>query len=82
MTVRLRPYGPVLPVRFWTTPDEDYNVRLWAKNLTNLHYVVAGNNYYFFGDTKAEYANPVNRDVDPALYGPPRTFGVTFDYHM
>jgi len=57
-----------------------WTLQLWAKNLTNKLYVLSGQNYYFFADTKAEFANPANRDQDAVTYAPPRTFGATFDY--
>jgi iron complex outermembrane receptor protein len=46
----------------WDAPAKDWNVRLWAKNLTNKAY------------TTAEYSQS---NGDYAIYAPPRTYGIT-----
>jgi iron complex outermembrane receptor protein len=47
----------------WTSPDEDYSVQGWVKNLSNVAY------------TEGQYSQG---NGDYAIYAPPRTYGVTF----
>jgi iron complex outermembrane receptor protein len=59
----------------------DWDLQLWGKNLTDKNYVVFANNYYFFADTKADFAAGIT-DVDRVIFAPPRTFGVTLNYRF
>ncbi len=56
------PYTVVNMSAAWDSPDDDYSVQLWAKNLTNEVY------------TQAQYSQG---NGDYAIYAPPRTYGVT-----
>ena len=51
----------------WTSSNDKWNVRLWAKNLNDAHYYIQ---YAFYSQTAT---------ASPA---PPRTFGITLDYKL
>ena len=59
----------------------NWDVQVWGKNLLDKDYVVLASNYFFFAVTKTEFFAGFN-DVSRALFGPPRTYGVTLNYRF
>jgi iron complex outermembrane receptor protein len=56
-----------------------WRLQLWGKNLTNVWYMAAPSNYYFYFLTTAEFAAGL-REVDRGVINPPRQVGATFTY--
>ncbi|HUA25001.1 MAG TPA: TonB-dependent receptor [Steroidobacteraceae bacterium] len=60
-------YGLVNASSEWESAANEYSVRLWAKNLTNVQYTTA-----MYTQSNGDYAE----------YAPPRTFGVTLSHRF
>ncbi|HSW06694.1 TonB-dependent receptor [Aquabacterium sp.] len=61
----------------------NWDVRLWARNLTNRTYATNGLNYYFYNMTVAEaVAAGASADSERLSIAAPRSVGVTFTYHF
>jgi iron complex outermembrane receptor protein len=60
----------------WTSKNDRWEVALWGKNITNLHYAVFAQSAGIFIVTHAELADPTKYlyEIQP---GPYRSFGVT-----
>lgn len=60
----------------WTSDDGRWEVELWGKNVTNLHYAIYAQSASVYVDTPAEFFNGSNwfYEIQP---GPYRSFGVT-----
>jgi iron complex outermembrane receptor protein len=58
-----------------------WRLQLWGKNLTNVWYMAAPSNYYFYFLTTAEFAAGL-REVDRGVINPPRQVGATFTYRF
>jgi iron complex outermembrane receptor protein len=61
------PYSLLNAQAEWDSPDTNYSIRLWCKNMTDEAYLTAL-------DSQA--------NGDYAIYAPPRTFGVTGTYRF
>jgi iron complex outermembrane receptor protein len=65
----------------WTSNDDRWEVLLWGKNVTNLHYAVFAQSAEVYIATHAEFFDPSKYlyEIQP---GPYRSFGVTFRAHF
>jgi hypothetical protein len=60
----------------WTSNDDRWEVLLWGKNITNLHYAVYAQSAEVFIANRAEFFDPTKYlyEIQP---GPYRSYGVT-----
>jgi iron complex outermembrane receptor protein len=61
-------YTKVNALAHWSTSDGRYGVSLWGRNLTN--------------EKSFTYAGTLMSGIRQAHYEPPRTYGVSFEYHL
>ena len=72
-------YGLLNAGLAFTTSTKAWRFSFDGKNLTNKYYRVAG---YDFGDPPISPANSFIGGISQiGFYGPPRTWGVTVQYH-
>jgi hypothetical protein len=65
----------------WTSNDDRWEVLLWGKIVTNLHYAVFAQSAEVYIATHAEFFDPSKYlyEIQP---GPYRSFGVTLRTHF